>query len=246
MNHVMLALWAFVVSTVFAMGGVGSAIVLVPTMEWAGVAVMMAKSTGLLTNTLAMLSSTVRNVRYRKLDYGFSLPVMLASTVGGPLGAYSSGVFPKIIVDVVFMVFLVYSGTVLVFFHPTRRRVKGKTIEGVAVGGLAGFLGGLLGVGGGAIVSPSLMILGYGPKKVATTTALVVFSSSLAGFLTYAGMGGFSQSLAIWVVLPALAGGWMGSHLMHSKLSPEGVKRLLGGIIYIMAAKLLLSVIVTL
>ncbi len=110
------------------------------------------------------------------------------------------------------------------------------------MGGVAGFLGGLLGVGGGAVLSPSLMMIGYKPKEVATTTSVVVPASSLSGLLTYAGMGGFDWSLALWVALPALAGGWLGAHIMHTRLSHGDVRRILGIVVYIMAFKVILSI----
>jgi len=242
MSTAALAVWAFVVSTIFAMGGVGSAIVLVPSMEWMGIPFLIAKTTGLFTNTLAMLSSTLKNIRHGKLDYRFSLPIVITSMAGGALGAYSSRFFPKTAVMIVFAVFLLYSGTVLMFFHPKRGRTNGGITGGAAIGALAGFLGGLLGVGGGAVLSPSLIMLGHEPKKVATTTAVVVFFSSFVSFMMYSGMGGFNVNLALLVALPALAGGWIGSHLMHTRLSSRDVKRLLGGVIYLMAAKILLSI----
>lgn len=114
-------------------------------------------------------------------------------------------------------------------------------MEGSVIGGIAGFLGGLLGVGGGGIISPALIMLGYEPKKVAATTALVVFFSSLSGFLTYWGMGTLDLRLLAWVSISALAGGWIGTHLMHFKMSSEQVKKAIGMILYLMVVKMLFS-----
>ena len=48
---------------------------------------------------------------------------------------------------------------------------------------MAGFLGGLLGVGGGNVILPGLTWLGLDAKVAAGTTALAVVFSSLSGFL---------------------------------------------------------------
>ncbi|WP_188202980.1 sulfite exporter TauE/SafE family protein [Thermococcus camini] len=232
---------AFILSIVFSIGGVGSAIAIVPVMGWLGVPLMTAKPTGLFINTLSMLSATLKNIRHGKLDVRFGLPILIMATAMSPIGAYSGKFIPHRIVLVVFVLFLLYSGTMMLFFRPRKRRGGGNhVIEGSLIGGIAGFLGGLLGVGGGGIISPALILLGYEPKKVASTTALIVFFSSLSGFLTYWGMGTLDLKLLLWVSVPAIVGGWLGTHLMHFKMSSDQVKKMIGVIMYLIALKTLL------
>jgi len=241
MNYPELALIAFILSIVFSIGGVGSAIAIVPVMGWLGVPLMTAKPAGLFINTLSMLSATLKNIKHGKLDHRFGLPILIVATAMAPVGAYAGKFIPKTYVLWVFVAFLIYSGTMMIFFRPRRRGSGGNHIvEGSLIGGIAGFLGGLLGVGGGGIISPALIMLGYEPKKVAATTALVVFFSSLSGFLTYWGMGTLDWELLLWVSIPAIAGGWLGTHLMHFKMSSEQVKKVIGVIMYLIALKTLL------
>ncbi|WP_297534901.1 sulfite exporter TauE/SafE family protein [Thermococcus sp.] len=241
MNYPELALIAFVLSVVFSIGGVGSAIAIVPVMGWLGVPLMEAKPAGLFINTLSMLSATLKNLRHGKLDHRFGLPILIVATVMAPLGAYSGRFIPRTYVLWIFVAFLLYSGTMMIFFKPRRGGTGGNhVLEGSIIGGVAGFLGGLLGVGGGGIISPALIMLGYEPKKVAATTALVVFFSSLSGFLTYWRMGVLSWELLLWVAVPAIAGGWIGTHLMHFRMSSEQVKKVIGVIMYVIAVKTLI------
>lgn len=241
MNYPELALIAFILSIIFSIGGVGSAIAIVPVMGWLGIPLMTAKPTGLFINTLSMFSATLKNIKHGKLDHRFGLPILIVATAMAPVGAYTGKFIPKTYVLWVFVAFLLYSGTMMIFFKPGRKERKGNHIvEGSLIGGIAGFLGGLLGVGGGGIISPALIMLGYEPKKVAATTALVVFFSSLSGFLTYWGMGTLDWELLLWVSIPAIAGGWLGTHLMHFKMSSEQVKKVIGVIMYLIALKTLL------
>lgn len=241
MNYPELALIAFILSIIFSIGGVGSAIAIVPVMGWLGIPLMTAKPTGLFINTLSMFSATLKNIKHGKLDHRFGLPILIVATAMAPVGAYAGKFIPKTYVLWVFVAFLLYSGTMMIFFKPGRKERKGNHIvEGSLIGGIAGFLGGLLGVGGGGIISPALIMLGYEPKKVAATTALVVFFSSLSGFLTYWGMGTLDWELLLWVSIPAIAGGWLGTHLMHFKMSSEQVKKVIGVIMYLIALKTLL------
>ncbi len=243
MNYALITLVAFILSIVFSIGGVGSAIAIVPTMTWMGVPLMVAKPTGLFINTLSMLSATLKNIKHGKLDHRFGLPILVMATVFAPVGVYSGKFIPKTYVLWIFICFLLYSGTMMIFFKPRPRKGKGNHIvEGSLIGGLAGFLGGLLGVGGGGIISPTLIMLGYEPKKVAATTALVVFFSSLSGFLTYWRMGTPNWKLLGVISVSAIAGGWIGTHLMHFKMSSEQVKKVIGVILYIIALRMVLKV----
>ncbi|ASJ02356.1 permease [Thermococcus profundus] len=244
MDYIAIGIIAFILSVVFSIGGVGSAIAIVPTMTWLGIPLMVAKPTGLFINTLSMLSATVKNIKHGKLDHRFGLPILIMATIFAPLGAYSGKLIPKKYVLWVFIAFLLYSGTMMIFFRPRPREGSGNHIvEGSLIGGLAGFLGGLLGVGGGGIISPTLIMLGYEPKKVAATTALVVFFSSLSGFLTYWGMGALDWKLLGVVSISAIAGGWLGTHLMHFKMSSEQVKQIIGVILYLIALKMILKIL---
>lgn len=146
MDYITIGIIAFILSVVFSIGGVGSAIAIVPTMTWLGIPLMIAKPTGLFINTLSMLSATAKNIRHGKLDHRFGLPILLTATVFAPLGAYSGKLIPKEYVLWVFIAFLLYSGTMMVFFKPRPRNGAGNhVVEGSLIGGLAGFLGGLLG-----------------------------------------------------------------------------------------------------
>ncbi len=89
-----------------------------------------------------------------------------------------------------------------------------------AGGVLAGFVSGLLGVGGGGIISPLMILQGFNPKKVATVTAFSVPFSSLSAFITYAAMGSISIKILIFAGLAAWAGGYLGTKVMQKKCSP--------------------------
>jgi len=53
-------------------------------------------------------------------------------------------------------------------------------------------------------------------------------------------MGTLDLKLLLWVSVPAIAGGWLGTHLMHFRMSSSQVKKVLGIIMYLIALKTLL------
>ncbi len=103
----------------------------------------------------------------------------------------------------------------------------------------AGLLSGLLGVGGGGLISPLLIFMGFNPKKVAAITAFAVPFSSLIGFVAYAMMGTVQWRVLLVASLAAYVGGFLGTGFMHGRLKPGTVKKFLGLVLFGLAVKLL-------
>jgi len=113
----------------------------------------------------------------------------------------------------------------------------------VSVGGVAGFLGGLLGVGGGNFIVPVLNWLGLDPKVAAGTTALVVVFSSLSGFLGHATLGGLDPVFLGITATMAAAGSIVGSQLMKTKISSTQLKQIIGVLLWLIAAKMIFDLV---
>jgi hypothetical protein len=111
-------------------------------------------------------------------------------------------------------------------------------VLGAGVGGFAGYLGGLLGVGGGNFIVPVLTWLGYDPKVAAGTTAFVVVFASAAGFLGHVSLGGLSPSFLAATGAAAVIGALAGSWLARFKLSSAQLKRVIGVLLWGIALKI--------
>ena len=110
------------------------------------------------------------------------------------------------------------------------------------IGVIAGLLSGMLGIGGGGIISPLMLMLGFNPKKITTITAFVVPFSSFSGFLTYWSMGNINWELLIYVSIAGIIGATLGTMIMHKKLNPKTVKKILAVILLLMAIKMLYNI----
>jgi hypothetical protein len=108
----------------------------------------------------------------------------------------------------------------------------------MGVGGAAGFLGGLLGVGGGNFVVPALVALGFDPKKASATTSFVVIFASLSGFLGHASLAGMNYALLGWTALGSAGGAALGSWLMSDRLKGRQVKLIIGIVLIGIALKM--------
>ena len=127
----------------------------------------------------------------------------------------------------------------------TREKALSQTVEaatGAGVGTVAGFLGGLLGVGGGNFILPVLNWMGLDAKVAAGTTALVVVFSSLSGFLGHATLGGLDPVFLGINALMAALGSIVGSQLMKTKVSSTQLKKIIGVLLWVIAVKMIFDV----
>ena len=86
----------------------------------------------------------------------------------------------------------------------------------VLIGVVAGFMGGLFGVGGGIIVVPLLLLLCAFSPHVATATSLAgIGITALAGTIAFAIAGEVDPAYALLVGLPAAAGATVGATLQQ-------------------------------
>lgn len=105
-----------------------------------------------------------------------------------------------------------------------------------------GFLSGLIGIGGGIILSPLLLMLGWtNLRQTAALSALFIFVNSIAGYL---GTVGFDLSLnkSLWIFIPfTLLGGILGGYYGSKRFNVRVVKHLLTFVLAGAAIKLILS-----
>lgn len=247
MDVYILTALAFGLSFIFALGGVGSAVVLVPVIHWFGIPLNEAKPTGLFVNTVSLVGASISNIRKGKLDFTMGLPIITASILFAPVGAYVSTFLAERTVLFIFVGFLFFSGSMMLFFKSGKYKDQFRTDRPLlllgGIGAVAGFISSLLGVGGGGFISPAMVLSGFNPKKVAVTTAFVVPFSSLAGFIAYWSMGHFNPMVALPVGLAACAGGYLGANVMHARLSPAAVKRFLAVTVLLLGAKMLIGLL---
>lgn len=89
-------------------------------------------------------------------------------------------------------------------------------IKAALVGAVAGFLAGLLGIGGGVIVVPGLVLLvGLNQYSAAATSVATIVAFSAAALFTFSGHGDVNWVTAGVVFIGAATGAWAGARWMH-------------------------------
>ncbi len=243
-NYLLYGGISFVLSILFSMGGAGAGVALIPVLNFLGLDFTVAKAVGLFAGASTTITSSIMNIKRRVIEYRFVLPIASMMILFAPLGAYSSRFIDEEIVKFAFMLMLFYSASMMMFgkkkalVHAERRAIL------FLVGIIVGFIAGLLGVGGGNILIPLLVLLGFEPKKVAITVSFVVPFSALGSFFTYATYVPLDWQLLAIISVAAIAGGYIGNYLMHFKLDQSQIKKLMAVILYLLAIKLLYHFIV--
>jgi len=229
----------FLLSALFSMGGAGSGVALIPILNFIGLDFTVAKAFGLFAGASTTITSSIMNIKRKVLDIGFVWPIALMMLIFAPLGAYSSRYIGEDLVKFLFMLMLFYSATMMMFGKKkSLTHIEGRSIL-FLIGGIVGYIAGLLGVGGGNILIPLLILLGFEPKKVAITVSFVVPFSALGSFFTYASYVALDWHLLLIIAIAAISGGYIGNYLMYFKLDQKQIKKLMAIILYLLALKLL-------
>ncbi|MCP4653075.1 MAG: sulfite exporter TauE/SafE family protein [Candidatus Omnitrophica bacterium] len=110
----------------------------------------------------------------------------------------------------------------------------------IILGLVAGIASGFFGIGGGAILVPSLMyILGLTQHQAqGTTLAIMIPPIGLLAALKYYQQGNVNLSVAVFVCLGVFIGGFLGAHLAH-KLPEIVLKRAFGALLLILSIKMI-------
>jgi len=236
------AVIVYVFSALLSMAGLGAAFIFVPLFYWIGVDLHQAMSVALFLNVISLGFASISYWRGHLVKLRAALPILVAAVILSPLGAYSSKFFNRRLLLELFVAFLFFAAYMMLFYRPHRGSEQARTTRlgfSIGVGSLAGYVGGLLGVGGGNIIVPALTWLGEEPKIAAGTTAFVVVFSSLTGFLGRVSVAGLNWTFLGVTSVAAVAGALTGAWLMQTKLTGAQLKKVIGVALVLMAAKVL-------
>lgn len=114
-------------------------------------------------------------------------------------------------------------------------------VMGILIGGALGLFSGMIGIGGGIILSPLILLFNWGTlKESAAVSALFIVVNSFAGLLGLWKQGiAFSPEFILWLSI-AIAGGFIGSYWGSKRAENVVLKRVLAAVLLVAAVKLIL------
>lgn len=224
-GSVLALILAFPVGLSLGLLGGGGSILTVPVLVYAaGLEPKLAIPASLVSVGTTSLIAALAHARRKAVAWGSALAFGGAGLVGAFLGARAGRGFSGRTLLVLFSLLMVAAGLLML----RGRRGGGPAHEPrpilvAPLGAGVGFLTGLLGVGGGFLIVPALVVAAGLAMPLAIGTSLVVIAiNSAAGFASHIGQQsvpyGFAAAFTGVCVLGALAGERLGRDLPAARL----------------------------
>lgn len=200
------------------------------------------KPTALILNLFVSLTSFIQFYRGEHFKWKIFLPLAIASIpmafIGG-LIIMEASVYKKILGSLLFIPVIRF-----LFFAnvPDNELKKSNVILSVLIGCFIGFLSGLIGIGGGIILSPILLLLKWtNQKQTAAISALFIFVNSLSGLAGQLTKGiNISPDMLSYVAV-AFTGGICGAYLGALRFNQNILKNTLAVVLMMAGWKLIFT-----
>ena len=240
LDYTIYFLLTTVLSTLFGIAGLGSAVALVPMLSIVGLPFDLARASGLFVNSISTITISILNLKKKLFDKDFVLPLVISSMIFAFIGSKISLMVDRAIVQSIFGYTLFIIATMILFFKKPKE-TKGNDKKSILIfaGSIGGLFSGFLGIGGGSIISPILLLFGYDIKKTALGISFVIPFSSVVAFSSYASVVELDYTLLAIVGVGAFIGGKIGNHILHFKISASNIKRILAIALYMIAFKMI-------
>lgn len=243
MNFILLIV-IFFSSFILTMVGLGGGLVYSSLFILLDFPKEMAVAASLFLNGIAAASAAIIYVRKKMVDFSVSVPLIVTSSLGAPLGALTTHwvnteIFVMIMALVIFLAGLMMLSSIQVQSKATEVSQRKRILGGGLIGLVIGFFAGLLGVGGGVFVVPLLIFLLKIPAKTAAASSIfIVCFSSLSGFITYASMGTIDWKFVLWGAMFSFTGGQIGSRVMAGRLQGKTIHIIFSIVLFVLSVKL--------
>ncbi len=220
-NWLILALGGVCSGILAGILGIGGGFIIVSLLVALGYSPIQAVATSSLVIIMSSSTGSFYNWRMGYLDLQRVVYIAIPAIIAAPLGAYLAGNIQDYVLLTIFSFFLLIN----IGLIRLRKRVaarqnhSGKTINPIvsriATGAIGGFLAGLLGIGGGAIMVPLQMLLLNEEIKVAVRTSLgVIVTATISSCVIHAVQGNVLFVPGLIVGIGGIIGTQIGSRVL--------------------------------
>lgn len=232
----------FLVAFLYAAVGHGGASGYLALMALYGVAPEEMKPTALVLNLFVSLTSFIQYYRGGYFSKKLFIPIAAASIplafIGGMI-TVEENIYKRIL-----GILLLFPVIRFFFFKNVEdSELKSHNITiSVIVGAVVGLLSGMIGIGGGIILSPILLLLHWtNQKQTAAISAAFIFVNSVAGLGGMVTQGiSFTGDMMMYIIV-AFTGGLLGAYLGSKKFNQNILKYVLATVLLMASYKLLFT-----
>lgn len=174
----------------------------------------------------------------KKLFLAFAVTSIPFSLLGGRFDIDAS-LYKKILA--VLLIFAILK--MLNVFGKESDKIKDiKLWQGLIVGAVIGFFSGLIGIGGGIILTPLILLFHWGKmKEAAAVSALFIWVNSASALIGQFSVGITLEKESFLLVAIALIGGVLGGYYGSKKINNQKLRYILAFVLIIACAKLMFT-----
>ena len=243
---IILSILFFVTAILYSSVGFGGGSTYLALLFIWGVPYFIFPLIALACNIVVVSGNCFNYIRAGNLNLKLLIPYLIGSI---PL-AFIGGSLPieKKIFEILLFLVLTIAGILLLFNFKSyddkeESYRKVPIVISILIGGVLGFISGIVGIGGGIFLSPFLNILRWQTAKVISVTAsvFILFNSvaGIAGQLTNSISINIQQILTLG--LAVAIGGQIGNYLNIKLLSPRVIKLLTAILVCVVGVRFILN-----
>jgi len=230
MTTAILAVIIFVVAIVFSMLGQGGGVLYTPVQVFAGIDFHVAATTSLFLIMVVSLSATIVFRKAKRVDWPLAIVLESVTAAGGLAGGLASGRFSGSVLTIAFACVIAFAAFFMVrdmsMDHdcPQRSSVLAwhrsfgnqvycvNLLLALPISFLAGGISGLVGVGGGILKVPMMVLLFGIPMEIAVgSSAFMVGLTAAGGFAGHVASGHWDWHTSLVLAVAVFLGGQIGA-----------------------------------
>ncbi|PBB06285.1 sulfite exporter TauE/SafE family protein [Salimicrobium humidisoli] len=256
----------FLTAFIGSIAGLGGGVILIPSLlflsdffeafSWVTPQKIVAIS--LIVMIFTGMSSALSYIRHKRVDFKLGSLFLIGSIPGGIFGAYINGFLNADVFSLIFGGVMIFVS--LLFFLPRRqgstplfkkgmkgvRMVAGEEYHytvpitlGLVLAFTVGTLSGLLGIGGGSLMVPAMILLFQLPPHIATATSMfMIFFAVIPSSVTHIGLGHVDWYRTLFFIPGAYLGGTVGAYV-NRKMNAKSIEWVLRILLIVVGVRLI-------
>ncbi|MHA2227239.1 MAG: sulfite exporter TauE/SafE family protein [Candidatus Hodarchaeales archaeon] len=257
LEGILFSIFALIVGIISSSLGVGGGFITTPSLIILGIEEAFAIGTVLIVIIFMAISSTIAYSRQpERIQYRMGLLIAIFTSIGAVLGSITSSILATEAPDifrVLFVLCLVPVAIKMIFFPKQKKEsdsqeeiedeighnkvifwdFEQREVFSSILGLIVGLFAGLLGIGGGVLMVPILVVVGkLSMHKAVATSVFIMIFTSIAGATVKMSTGQIHPDLAIFLIFGIVIGAQIGP-LIVKKINTKRLQQVFGIIMLI-------------
>ena len=241
MLYFILTILLFALSFLSGMMGLGVAFIATPVLGLFGFELkheIMPWS--LWLNGITAIAGAVAFARKGMVDWRTAIPLLIITTLVAPIGVWLLQFVSTTVLWWLYVAVLVFLAYRMAFApksdDSTQPQITDRTrLEGGILSAGIGVFAGLLGVGPGFLLMPTLVLLGYTARLAAATNSVIVTLPSFSAFATHLSDAQFDWVLLALTSVAAVIGAQAGANFMAKRVKSVTLSRVFATALVLLA-----------